>query len=395
MSNSERTIYLIDRYVDDTATMTEREELSLLLEDPSCDEAAKIYLLQMLHATQSVPEHSPARWEEIRKAIGQEQPLGSRRRMAGYRFWWSVAALLVGLLVSFYFYQQRAGLAPAHSGQTLANDRAPGGNIATLTLSDGSTIALDTVHNGTLAQQGTTSIAKLGNGQLAYKQLHEKPGTVLFNTLTTPRGGQYRLVLPDGTGVWLNAASSITYPTAFAGTDRKVSITGEAYFEVTKDAAMPFVVAIVAPAGGRDGLQVEVLGTSFNVNAYSDEDAVRTTLLEGSVRLVSPRRGTLLVPGQQGQLHRDGDLLVVSDVDTDETMAWKEGRFSFENADIATVMRQIARWYDVDVVFEGKIAAERFTGEIPRSSKLAEVFKILELSNVHCRIDNRKVTVMP
>lgn len=395
MSNSERTIYLIDRYIDDTATISEREELSLLLEDPSCDEAAKIYLLQVLRATQPLPEHSPARWEEIRRALGHDQqPAIARRKVTGYRFWWSIAALVTGVLVIFYFYQQRPGLSPAHPGQTLANDRAPGGNVATLTLSDGSTIALDSVRNGTLAQQGNTSIAKLGNGQLAYNMLHEKPGTVLFNTLTTPRGGQYRLVLPDGSGVWLNAASSITYPTAFVGAERRVSIRGEAYFEVMKNAVMPFSVSIAAPAGG-DSLRVEVLGTHFNVNAYTDEDAVRTTLLEGSVRLVRQGRGAMLTPGQQGQLQRDGSLSVIPDVDTDETVAWKEGRFNFENADIATVMRQIARWYDVDVVFEGKIAAERFTGEIPRSSKLTEVFTILELSNVHCRIDKRKVTVMP
>lgn len=390
-----RITLLIDKYTSGTATPAEKEELAALLEQPSGDETARDYLVQLLQQTPQAMEHDEARWQAIREAIhrmGREEAPGVRKgikkRMPLIR--WAAAAALIGAIATWQLLTPKQRPQPAIA---VRHDRAPGGNVALLTLSDGSTIALDSVGNGVIAQQGNTKIDKLGNGQLAYNRADSRQAAAapLHNTLTTPRGGQYRLILPDGTAVWLNAASSITYPTAFTGDERSVQITGEAYFEVQKDKTRPFRVKFNA---GADSGIVEVLGTDFNINAYTDEDAVRTTLLEGSVRVVG-RETTLLHPGQQSQLDSKGHTKLIPDADVEDVIAWKNGRFHFENADIQTVMRQIARWYNVEVVFEGKITTAKFEGDISRSSQLTEVFKILELSKVHFKIDDKKVTVMP
>ncbi|HEY8969237.1 MAG TPA: FecR domain-containing protein, partial [Puia sp.] len=387
-----RITLLIDKYTSGTATPAEEEELASLLEEPSGDQAARDYLLQQLQQMPLLPEHDEARWQAIREAIHRmdKEDTPVKKRMPLFR--WAAAAALIGGVVAWYLLTQQQKktdkIAPAIAVQ---HDRPPGGNMALLTLADGSTIALDSVHDGVVAQQGNTKIDKLSNGQLAYKKEGDRPETPAHNTLTTPRGGQYRLILPDGTTVWLNAASSITYPTAFTGNERTVQIAGEAYFEVQKDKSRPFLVKFNA---GADSGVIEVLGTNFNINAYSDEDAVRTTLLEGSVRVLS-REATLLRPGQQVEMDSKGNTKLIPDADVEDVIAWKNGRFHFEDADIRTVMRQIARWYNVEVVFEGKITTAKFEGDIPRSSQLTEVFKILELSKVHFKIDDKKVTVMP
>jgi len=395
MIHPERISLLLDKYALGVTTPAEEEELASLLEQPSGDEAARDYLTKMLQQMPSLPEHSEARWQAVREAIhrmGTQEAPPVRKGWQRSLIRWAAAAVLLGGIVTWYLLMPKKKVE-----QTLAvqHDRPPGSNVALLTLADGSTIALDSLHDGLVAQQGNTKIDKLGNGQLAYKDAdgHKPsvPGAPAHNTLTTPRGGQYRLILPDGTAVWLNAASSITYPTAFTGNERTVQITGEAYFEVQKDMDRPFKVKFIT---GADSGVVEVLGTGFNINAYTDEDAVRTTLLEGSVRVVGSQT-TLLKPGQQVQLDKSGHSRMIPDADVEDVIAWKNGRFHFENADIQTVMRQIARWYNVEVVFEGKITTESFEGDIPRSSQLTEVFKILELSKVHFKIDDKKVTVMP
>ena len=261
-------------------------------------------------------------------------------------------------------------------------------NKAILTLSDGSTIILDDAKNGQVAQQGGTQIAKLANGQLVYNALDGKPAEVVFNTLTTPRGGQFKLTLPDGSEVWLNASSSIKYPTAFIGNERKVEISGEAYFEIVHNAAKPFKVSV-------NGMEVKVLGTHFNINAYNDEASVKTTLLEGSISLTKADAATTLKPGQQAQLGNGGNIKVIDNVDIDQVVAWKNGYFSFNRADLQTVMRQIARWYDVDISYEGKIPERQFGGKIDRNSNASEVLKILEESKVHFRIEEKKIIVTP
>jgi transmembrane sensor len=259
-----------------------------------------------------------------------------------------------------------------------------GGNKAVLTLGNGTQVILDEAKNGNVASQGNITIIKI-DGKLAY----EKKGAaneVMYNTITTPRGGQYQLELADGSKVWLNASSSLRFPTAFPGQERMVELTGEGYFEVAKNTAQPFSVKV-------NNMQVEVLGTHFNIMAYADERAVNTTLLEGSVKIKTGNTTSLLKPGQQARLQQN-NIKIADDVDVDEVVAWKNGYFQFErNAGIEQVMRQIARWYDVEITYEDNIPKRSFGGKISRDLDLQETLKVLELSKIHCTINGRKLIV--
>ncbi len=332
-------------------------------------------------------------WQKIAaqtEGKGKVVSLQARKR----RWWYAAAAAVILLIGSVVVYQlsiskpTSTDIAKKEAKDNrYKNDVLPGGDKAVLTLADGSTIVLDSAKNGTLAQQGATQVIKLG-GKLAYDPTGTGSKEVVYNTITTPRGGQYQVELPDGSQVWLNAASSLRFPTAFAGKERRVEISGEAYFEVAKNKAMPFIVSV-------NGAEVQVLGTHFNIMAYNEEKAVRTTLLEGSVRFVSGNNASLLKPGQQSQLSKEGQVNVISSVDVDEVMAWKNGMFYFEGEDIETVMRQLARWYDVEVDFKGQQIDNLFYAKIPRSSKLSDVLKVLELTgNIKFEIEGKKITVL-
>jgi ferric-dicitrate binding protein FerR (iron transport regulator) len=205
--------------------------------------------------------------------------------------------------------------------------------------------------------------------------------------MTTPRGGEYQLTLPDGSHVWLNAESSITYPTAFNDNERKVSITGEAYFEVAKDKTKPFKVGIGIAT-------IEVLGTHFNVNTYKEEPTNNVTLLEGSVRIKSVHTSLVLKPGQQGQLS-DRGLSLTANPDLEQVMAWKNGMFLMSNTDLSAIMRQVSRWYDVDVFFETNPTHEKFGGGISRNLPLSEILDLLKNAGVSFRLDGRKLYVRP
>jgi ferric-dicitrate binding protein FerR (iron transport regulator) len=267
--------------------------------------------------------------------------------------------------------------------QRFRNDIDPGKNAAVLTLAGGKQIVLDSTARGAITRQGNTTIRN-ANGLLVYNELHEKPTELLFNTLATGRGNQYQLILPDGSKVWLNAASSITYPTAFVGAERKVSITGEAYFEIAKNEKAPFIVE------SKD-VQIQVLGTHFNVNTYDDEDALKTTLLEGSIKVGN----SILRPGQQAILSRDNTpIKLVDHPDIDEVMAWKNGAFKFNDATIESIMRQMARWYDVEVVYDTRVS-QHFIADVPRDVPASELLKLLELTDqVHFKIEGKKITVI-
>lgn len=278
----------------------------------------------------------------------------------------------------------------------IKNDIAPGGNKAVLTLADGSTIVLDSASNGTISQQGNIKVQKLDNGLLAYtkngQQVTEND-EAFFNTITTPRGGQYQVTLADGTEVWLNAASSIRFPVVFTGTERKVEITGEAYFEVAKNKTMPFKVKATSS-------EIEVLGTHFNVNAYDDEASIKTTLLEGMVKVSVPalagnQSQKFLQPGQQAGINKEGKINVMDNADTEEAVAWKNGRFQFKSTDLKTILRQISKWYDVDVEYKGNVNLH-FTGQLTRNENVSKVFEQLALTGeVHFRIDGKRIIVSP
>ena len=276
-------------------------------------------------------------------------------------------------------------------------DVLPGGNKAVLTLADGSTIMLDSAANGKLVQQGKTTVIKSGDGQLVYdaKALTTDHSPLTYNTLATPRGGQYQLVLPDGSKVWLNAASSIRYPTVFTGSERKVEIKGEAYFEVAHDKTKPFTVHFSAGAGaGREGA-VQVLGTHFNVNAYEDEAMVKATLLEGAVTVTEGAASAMLKPGEQAVLSRTNSQLTIHhSPDLDQVMSWKNGQFYFSNSDIETIMRQMARWYDVEVEYKVH-PTDGYTISLSRNVPVSKLLKYLELSGgVKFKIEGKKIVVM-
>lgn len=324
---------------------------------------------------------------EIRERTGMVKPVV---RMKWYRRM-AAAAVLIGILGTATYLALNNTANDIAKGTTqeerLKNDVPPGGNKAVLKLADGSTITLDDARNDTLTQQGSTKVIKSG-AKLVYHPANAGPKEVVYNTITTPKGGMYQIELPDGSQVWINSASSLRFPTEFVGNVRRVEISGEAYFEVTKNKTMPFVVSV-------NGAEVQVLGTHFNVMDYGDENAVKTTLLEGSVRFVSGNSMSLLKPGQQSQMTKEGKVKVVDGVDVESIVAWKKGLFYFDNADIGTVMRQLARWYDVEVVYETKGIASLFVGKMPRSLQLSEVLKALEISgDIKFKIEGKRIIVM-
>lgn len=265
-------------------------------------------------------------------------------------------------------------------------DLRPGGNRAILTLSNGSTVVLDSTGNGFVTQQSNTQIVKTAKGQLSYTTLNQNSKELVYNSVSIPRGGQYQLVLPDGTKVWLNAASSIRFPVAFVGKERKVTITGEAYFEVAKDKKKPFIVSSA-------NMDVEVLGTHFNVSAYAEESIVKTTLLEGSVKINNKKSEVYLVPGQQSQLNNSGHFSIKNNIDVDKEIAWTKGKFQFNSNTIQEIMLQLSRWYDVEVIYQGKVSSETFSAIIKRSSNISQVLKLMEASGVKFDIEGKKIYV--
>ncbi|HEY0668672.1 MAG TPA: FecR domain-containing protein [Sphingobacteriaceae bacterium] len=301
----------------------------------------------------------------------------------------AAAAILIFIAAGFYF----TSINKQHDGlvsKPVKTDIAPGGNRAILTLADGSTVVLDSVDNGVIAVQGSMRIQKSKNGEIVYNglgsSLKNLNNPASFNTISTPRGGTYQITLPDGTKAWLNSASSLKFPAYFDGKHRIVALTGEAYFEVAKNKAMPFKVIV-------NEMEVEVLGTHFNVMAYKEESSTNTTLLEGSVRVTKGSQSETLAPGQQARVSAG---IKVFPADVKEAVAWKEGYFIFKNESIFSIMRKISRWYNVDIEYRGDVSSMVFGGIISRDRNVSEVFKILELTNaVHFKIEGRRIIVMP
>ena len=291
------------------------------------------------------------------------------------------ASFLMVMSVGWYLFSYHR--LPAIETTSLEDFQA-GSNKAELTLANGEKIRLDDAANGKLAIQGNTVIRKTADGNVIYGNEGDDEA-VFTNTMRTPRGGQYHLILADGTGVWLNAASSITYPSSFAGDVREVKTTGEIYFEVAHNAAKPFRVK-------SSNQTVEVLGTHFNINAYENEGGVSTTLLEGSVRVVAGAAKCVIKPGQQARFN--DSQINVQEADLDEVMAWKDGYFEFTDTSIQLVMKQISRWYDVDVEFQGPVTKETFTGKIPKTFNLAKTIEVMQMSkSVKITVQGRRIMV--
>lgn len=395
MVEEQRFNELLEGYLANKITPEDYQELMRMVNSGAHDQMLKDKVERSLFQDQNDIHLDPLRAKDIINNILATEKNNARvvplnpKRLPFLRI--AAAASIIGLLLlgTFFWFnrgEQKEVAKTEVRNNSVKNDALPGGDKAILTLADGSTIVLDDAQNGTLAQQGTTKVIKLG-GKLAY----DPAGTskeVVYNTITTPRGGQHQIELPDGSQVWLNAASSLRFPTAFAGKERRVEISGEAYFEVAKNKSMPFVVSV-------NGAEVQVLGTHFNIMAYKEEKTVKTTLLEGSVRFVSGNNASLLKPGQQSQLSKVGQVKVINGVDVDEVMAWKNGLFYFKNADIETVMRQLSRWYDVDIEYHGEIKLKKFSGKIQRDLNLSEVLEGLKETGIHFQIEGKKLIVLP
>nr|WP_255695635.1 FecR family protein [Pedobacter sp. MC2016-14] len=271
-------------------------------------------------------------------------------------------------------------------------DIEPAGNKAYLTLANGKRIALDDAANGSIATQSHVQVSKTADGQLVYTSGNGSTTNLPleYNTLETPNGGKFEIMLPDGTHVWMNAGSRLKYPVSFASLkERRIELQGEAYFQVAHNRAMPFRVS-------SSGQTVEVLGTHFNVNAYSEEKVVKTTLLEGSVKVKDnhSQNFKILKPGEQASLV--DDKLQVSKADTEQAVAWKNGDFVFAGEDLKTVMREVSRWYDVDVEYKRNVNVNGIFSAFPRTMKLSQLLKALEANQgIHFKMEGRRVLVMP
>jgi transmembrane sensor len=312
----------------------------------------------------------------------------------------SIAAMiLLTITTGIYFYSNRKTQEEEQFVEiNVKNDILPGNNKAILTLANGSKISLDDAEYGLLASEGNTVITKTENGEIVYEKnaIEKNKGIsnhALTNTIQTPKGGKYQVRLPDGSKVWLNSASTLSYPTAFTGTERKVKLKGEAYFEIASNKKIPFRVE-------SDGQIVEVLGTHFNINSYDDEDFTKTTLLEGSVKVILNSNSDLLgktrmlKPGEQSLTNASQSGIRIENADTEKAVAWKNGYFKFKNTPIQQIMREVERWYDVELVYEGKMPTDEFTGYISNEVNISAVLNILEQSGgVKFSVKGKKIKV--
>lgn len=384
---------LLQKYLDGTISEPESKELfERLKENAIEDNAALDALLQKVY-NESFTEAPVISVEASRRILERlvtvVRPAHTEAPVRRMHSWWRYAAaavLVIAVAATAVWW-----LTPSKkSAPSFADNVSPSGEIlsgssrAILQLANGREILLDSAQ-GNILQKGNFHVSN-SSGKLDYEG---NAGKAEQHTLTTPRGGQYQLQLPDGTVVWLNAASSITYPTAFTDRYRKVKVVGEVYFEVAQNKEQPFMVDINGKAS------VAVLGTSFNVNAYTDEQSIRTTLLEGSIILFHDQQTVMLKPGQQAQIKNELKMNIINEADVESVIAWKNGLFRFDRAHLSEVLRQMSRWYDVDIVYEQGIPDIMFSGEIKRNLSLSQALVVLAKMGVHYRVEDKKIIVMP
>ncbi|WP_293308989.1 FecR family protein [Pedobacter sp. UBA5917] len=374
---------LIKKYLEGTATEEERTEVELW------------------YASVQLPFQQEQDQDTVRSRIYAKtnhliasEPKVKRLSWLNWRLLSAAAAIvLIAGIVFVVFNNQHATQRNALLGNALfGTDIAPGGDQAILTLADGRRISLDTAAEGKLAGLTGVQVSKT-NGVVVYSPTSENASSNKYNTLSTPKGAKYELVLPDGSHVWLNALSSIRYPEVFSASQRNVEVKGEAYFEVahlqTKDkkSRIPFIVQ----AGDE---RIEVLGTHFNVRYYQGDPTQLTTLLEGAVKVSSHGKSVLLSPGEAaGTENGKPEIQKITDANTELAVAWKEGEFQFEDASVPEIMNQIARWYDVEVIYQGEIPQEHFSGKVSRTENLSQVIEILKRGGIRFKINERKITV--
>ena len=412
--SADRLAILLEKYASGTTSGQEKDELFSFLRDEDNAERARTTLKAIAENTPSPEVVDHAHWERVFDSVVQKVHEHDRRvsesfeatvgtldsRVVNIRrriVRWVAAAIVIFSVGGGLFYLTRSGNSSSTNpvAQAPTHDALPGRSGAILTLASGKKVLLDSLANGLVATQGQTRVS-IQNGQLVYDATSiELAAPVSYNTMTTPRGRQFQLILPDGSRVWLNAASSITYPTAFTGNERKVSITGEAYFEVKHSDRQSFQVEV-------NGIEVSDIGTHFDIDGYSDDQVTRVTLLEGSVKVSASATSSdktaqsrVLSPGQQAYVQEgSGVIHRSSDVELDQVMAWKNGSFIFDKANLDVVLRQLSRWYDVEVEYQGnKVPDIKIWGEMKRDLTLSQVLSGLGKIGVNFEIEGKKLIV--
>ncbi|MDB5126853.1 FecR family protein [Mucilaginibacter sp.] len=379
--DKQRINYLLQKYTQGTIDDFEKKELMGSYHEISFQDT-------------EYPDDRAAVSERILRRLHNE--IADDKPNTHAKLWRISAAALAFILLSAGVYvlkrpkiEEQAFVKPVIKKQTIL----PGANVAMLTLGNGKIISLNAVSKGKLAMQGNTVITKNTDGQISYQVINDRKNDITkepitYNTLTTPPGGQFKITLPDGSNVWLNAASSIKYPSRFNGNERHVELHGEAYFEIFKNKNIPFTVTA-------ENIAIKVLGTHFNVMAYKNEPAINTTLLEGSVSLSAKNSHALLSPGEQAVLSMGAEKIQVSNVNVDDAVAWKNGYFSFRKTNIRTAMNKIARWYNVDVEYRGNVNNKVLGGTVSRAENITELLNYLELTGIaKFKIDGRRIVVI-
>jgi transmembrane sensor len=385
--DSQRFDYLFNKFIDKSLSPTELAELIEVA--TAGDDEHHFNNLFDLKWRQSI--------SQSRDAISSDAPDRIYNNIIGLpssndrirKLWLRIAAaasIVFCLGIGSYYYNHQKRDRQLVQNKPIENDVAAGSNKAYLTLGNGRRISLTDAKNGTIASQAGKTIQKTADGLIAYdisNSIH-KTTEIIFNTIETPRGGQYQVVLPDGSKVWLNSASSLKYPAAFTGTNRQVELNGEAYFEVAKDKAHPFKVKTNKET-------VEVLGTHFNINSYSDEPTIKTTLLEGSVKITTANQQQIIKPGEQAVL---GSSLKIQQADEEEVLAWKNGLFMFNDEPLESIMRKVSRWYDVDIQYGDIDKTQSFGGGVSRFDNISKVLQKLEITRmVHFKIQGKTIYV--
>lgn len=390
---------LMLRYLDNRCT---REETKEMLDYIGKADSSRLLLeqLQASHKASLQEEDLPEAtgWSDrVRMELLKKVSAGTVVPFYKKRSFHAAAAIILLLFSAGIFFYVNGSLqaaSPDTASERKNDTIVPGGDRATLTLADGSVIDLNETGNGDVALQGNVKVIKAG-GKINYTAAGTGSNEVVYNTITTPRGGQYVVVLADGSKVWLNAASSLRFPTSFTGADRKVELTGEGYFEIARRKKQPFYVTIHSASG--NGGVVEVLGTHFNIMAYEEEGEINTTLLEGAVKLNMQEKNVPLRPGQQAHVTKAGQQIqVLTDVDVESVTAWKNGEFRFDNTDVKAIMRQIGRWYDISITYDKNVPEIGLSGKIKRENNIEQLLEILEATHkVRFRIEGKNVLVTP
>ncbi|HVY76228.1 MAG TPA: FecR domain-containing protein [Puia sp.] len=387
---------LFRKYLDDNISPEEFSQLYELINSRDYSPEALDDLLQQTFSNAAPADgitdynrHEILDSLMARIAVKEETAMPVRKVIPIHRRRWVAAAAIAILLAGGFYLVHRKQPAPASliAGEKRWQqfDLPPGKSGAILTLSNGKQILLDSVRNGNLENQGSARLVK-GTDMISYEAEQHSREQVVYNSMSTPRGRQYQMILADGSRVWLNAASSIRFPTSFPGNERRVEVTGEAYFEIAPDKQKPFIVQT-------GQTEVQVLGTHFDLMAYDDENHISATLIEGAVKVKSGSQEQVLSPGQQGSIEKSTGNLSVMDVETDPVIAWTQERLALTNADFGGLMRQISRWYDVDIVFDGKVPDLQIGGFIHKDVYLSTVMEFLGRNGLHYRMEGRKIII--